>query len=57
MAITKEEEKTLKSIVVTSENNPPKPDFPPKNPKFSATQTYKINIPDFTDVWLKDERL
>ncbi|MEK7202276.1 MAG: PLP-dependent lyase/thiolase [Patescibacteria group bacterium] len=49
------EEATLRSIVVASENNPRRPEFPPENPKFPATPTYKIDIPGFTDVWLKDE--
>ena len=55
MVLTKQEEKILKSIIVASENNPNKPEFPPENPKFPATPTYKINIEGFTNVWLKDE--
>lgn len=49
------EEKILKSIVVASENDPKKPEFPPDHPKFPATPTYKINVPGFSDVWLKDD--
>ncbi|NYZ79333.1 pyridoxal-phosphate dependent enzyme [Candidatus Micrarchaeota archaeon] len=55
MVLSEKEEKILKSIVVASENNPNKPEFPADNPKFPATPTYKIKVPDFSDVWLKDE--
>ena len=57
MALTKTESEILKSIVVASENNPKKPEFPPNNPKFPATPTYKIKVPRFTNVWLKDESI
>ncbi len=53
--ISLKEEQILKSIVIASENNPSKPEFPPDDPKFPATPTYKINVPGFSDVWLKDE--
>ncbi len=55
MALSRVEEKVLKSIIVPSENNPNKPEFPPDNPKFPATPTYKIKVPGFSNVWLKDE--
>jgi hypothetical protein len=55
MALSEKEEKILKSIVVPSENDPHKPEFPPDNPKFPATPTYKIEVPGFSNVWLKDE--
>ncbi len=55
MALSQKEEKILKSIVVPSENNPKNPEFPPDNPKFPATPTYKIKVPGFSNVWLKDE--
>ncbi|MFA6409952.1 MAG: pyridoxal-phosphate dependent enzyme [Candidatus Buchananbacteria bacterium] len=55
MPLSKPEEKILKSIIVASENNPNKPEFPSENPKFPATPTYKIKVPGFTNVWLKDE--
>ena len=55
MALTNEEEKILKSIVIASENNPEKPEFPVDDPKFPATPTYKIKVPGFNNVWLKDE--
>lgn len=55
MALTQIEEKILKSIFVASENDPSKPEFPPDNPKFPATPTFKIRVPGFLNVWLKDE--
>lgn len=55
MALTEQEEKILESITVASENDPDKPEFPPDNPKFPATPTYKIDVPGFLNVWLKDE--
>ncbi len=55
MPLSKKEEAILKSIVVASENNPKKPEFPSDNPKFPATPTYKIDLPGFSNVWLKDE--
>lgn len=53
--LSKQEEKILRSIVVASENNPQKPEFPADNPRFPATPTYKIKVPGFSNVWLKDE--
>jgi hypothetical protein len=53
--LSKEEENTLKLIIVASENDPLKPEFPADNPKFPATPTYRIDIPGFSDVWIKDE--
>lgn len=55
MTLSIKEEQILKSIVVGSENDPTKPEFPPDNPKFPATPTYKIDVPGFSNVWLKDE--
>ena len=55
MTITNKEEKILQSIIVASENDPNKPEFPPDNPKFPATPTYKIELTGFSNVWLKDE--
>jgi hypothetical protein len=55
--LTKEEEKILRSIKVPSENDPNKPEFPPYNPKFPATPTYKIHVPGFKNVWLKDDSI
>jgi len=55
MNLSKKEEKILKSIVVASENNPQRPEFPADDPKFPATPTYRIKVPGFSNAWLKDE--
>ncbi|MFA6073515.1 MAG: pyridoxal-phosphate dependent enzyme [Candidatus Woesearchaeota archaeon] len=55
MTLTKKEENTLKKIIIKSDNDPLNPEFPPKNPKFPATPTYKINIPGCSNVFFKDE--
>ena len=57
MPLSKRENKILRSILVASENDPRKPEFPPEHPKFPATPTYKISVPGFSNVWLKDESL
>lgn len=53
--LTPHEQKILDSIVIHSENNPFKPEFPIDDPKFPATPTYKIEVPGFSNVWMKDE--
>lgn len=55
MSLTKIEENIINSIKVPSENDPNRPEFPPDNPKFPASPTYKIKVPGFSNVWLKDE--
>ncbi len=55
MALSELEAEILQSIVVASENDPEKPEFPPGKPKFPATPTYQIKVPWFSNVWLKDE--
>lgn len=55
MGLTNKEQEILNGIVVGSENNPNRPEFPADNPKFPATPTYKINVPGFSNVWLIDE--
>lgn len=55
MTLSDKERKTLYSIKVASENNPHKPEFPADDPKFPATPSYKIKVPGFSNVWLKDE--
>ena len=55
MGLTKKEELILKAIKIASENDPNKPEFPPEKPKFPATSTYKIKVPGFSNVWVKDE--
>ncbi|KKP43698.1 MAG: hypothetical protein UR31_C0001G0022 [Parcubacteria group bacterium GW2011_GWA2_33_14] len=53
--ISLKEDQILKSIIVASENDPNKPEFPSDDPKFPATPTYKIEVPGFLNVWIKDE--
>ena len=53
--LTDKEQKILDSIIVASENDPNRPEFPMDDPKFPATPTYQIKVPGFTNVWLKDE--
>lgn len=55
MPLSKTEQQTLRSIVVASENDPRKPEFPSDDPKFPATPTVRIRVPGFSNVWLKDE--
>jgi cysteine synthase len=55
MPLTEKERRILYSIRVASENDPSKPEFPPDKPAFPATPMVKIEIPGFTNVWLKDE--
>jgi len=55
MSLTVKEEKILRSIKIASENDPRKPEFPADDPKFPATPTYRIKVPGFSNVWLKDE--
>ncbi|MFH1256543.1 MAG: pyridoxal-phosphate dependent enzyme [Candidatus Diapherotrites archaeon] len=57
MPLSSKEKKILKSIVVASENDPQKPEFPPESPKFPATPTFQIEVPGFSNVWLKDESI
>jgi hypothetical protein len=55
MTLSDKETKAL--YLIGSENyyDLTKPEFPPDNPKFPATSTYKIKVPGFSNVWLKDE--
>lgn len=53
--LTSEEKITLDSIIIASENDPHRPEFPAEDPKFPATPTYQIQVPGFSNVWLKDE--
>lgn len=55
MSLSAKERQILKSIFVASENNPDKPEFPAGRPKFPATPTYRIEVPGYPNVWLKDE--
>lgn len=53
--LTETEKTILDRIHIASENDPLKPEFPADDPKFPATPTYKIDVPGFSNVWLKDE--
>ena len=55
MAIEKKEENILKSIIVPSENDPKKPEFPPSNPHWPSTPIIKINVSGFQNIFVKDE--
>jgi len=55
MSLTEKEKNILESIIIRSENDPQDPEFPYHDPKFPATPTYKIQVPWFDNVWLKDE--
>lgn len=53
--LTAQEERILQAINVRSDNDPLNPEFPPENPRFPATPTFKIAVPGFSNVWFKDE--
>lgn len=55
MALSKKEERIMDSIVIASENDPDKPEFPPDNPHWPSTPTRRISVPGFSEVYLKDE--
>ena len=55
MSLTSHEAQILNQIIVASDNDPGQPEFPPENPCFPATPTYQIQVPGYTNVWLKDE--
>jgi threonine synthase len=48
----------IENILIPSVDDPEKPEFPPKpffTPKFPASETRKIEVPGFSNVWVKDE--
>lgn len=55
MSLSSLEKQILDSIVVASDNDPLKPEYPADAPKFPATPTYQIEVGGFSNVWLKDE--
>ena len=60
MSLNDKEQRILYLIKITSDedpthNDPNKPEFPPDKPKFPATPTFQIEVPGFSNVWLKDE--
>lgn len=51
-------EDMIDGLYVPSLNDPSKPEFPPRpfyEPRFPASNTFRIDVPGFTNVWLKDE--
>jgi threonine synthase len=51
-------DEVIENILIPSVDDPDKPEFPPKpffTPKFPASETRKIEVPGFSNVWLKDE--
>ncbi len=51
-------DETVAGLYVPSLDDPSKPEFPPRpfyEPKFPASNTIKIDVPGFTNVWIKDE--
>jgi hypothetical protein len=40
-----------------SYNDPLKPGFPPYGPNFPASETSQIDVPGFSNVWMKDESI
>ncbi len=57
MALTKEEKRIMESIMVPSENDPDKPEFPPNNPHWPSTPIKRIRVLGFNNVYLKDESI
>jgi cysteine synthase len=55
MSLTSKELYILNSIIIASDNDPNRPEFPADDPKFPATPTYHIKVPGFENVWIKDE--
>lgn len=53
--LTSDDASILANIIVPSESDPNKPEFPPHKPCFPATPTFQIRVPGFEDVWFKDE--
>jgi hypothetical protein len=55
--LSEEEKIILDSIPKPEENNPLRPEFPWTSPKFPATPTIQIEVPGFSNVWIKDESM
>jgi hypothetical protein len=51
-------QQNIEGLDIPSLNDPQKPEFPPRpfyEPKFPASDTFQIEVPGFTNVWIKDE--
>lgn len=57
MNLSPEEQHILEAITVGSFNDPSKPEFPPHDAKFPASPTRRLDVPDFSNVWVKDESI
>lgn len=55
MGLTSEQEAIYRSIPQGSDNDPRRPEFPPEAPAFPATPVVRLEVPGFTNVWVKDE--
>ncbi|MCB0325250.1 MAG: PLP-dependent lyase/thiolase [Bdellovibrionales bacterium] len=55
MALSPTEREILSRIPTGSDHDPLHPEFPPNEPRFPATPTRQIEVPGFSNVWLKDE--
>lgn len=53
MSFSPQEQAILQSIIVASENDPKRPEFPPDQPRFPATPTYRIEVSGFSNVGSK----
>lgn len=53
--INKLYQERFKYISIIEAINPNHPHFPPDNPKFPASDTYKLEIEGFKNLWVKDE--
>ncbi len=53
--LSQKEQIILDSIEVHSDNDPLRPEFPYKDPKFPATPTLSFVVPGFSNVFVKDE--
>lgn len=55
MGLTEKQQHILNSILVPSENDPQRPEFPDDNPCWPSTPVRQIQVDGFENVWIKDE--